>query len=488
MKKASPFFFVILLIQLLAGPAAAQTGDAWDLRRCVEYAMNNSITVRQSELDASNAELTLLQSERQRIPSLTGNVNHGLSFGRTLDRTTNIFVSRSAMFEQLSLQSNALVYNFGSQRRQIEANRYNVEAGKAAVDKARNDIGLNVANQYLRALLSLEQVSLSRIVLRQTQAQLVNTRKLVDAGTLPELNAAELEATEARDSATLVQANAQHRLDLLTLKSLLNLPADVPFEIIAPPAERIPVENILEQDPAAIYAMALSNQPQIKGSQLRILAADKALQAQRARRLPSLNAFAQLNTNFNQFLQQTTGVTITGESQTGAYVKNGTILLPVYTPSYNMTTGKKPFGDLWNGWGQQLRDQFGQGLGLNLSVPIYNGWQNRTAIERAKIDKRRQELSLEQDSLRLKQDIYTAHQSAIGAWQTFHAREKAVRTAERSFELATKRYDVGVMQMIEWLTIQNNLTRARIDRLVAQYDYIFRMKVLEFYKGKGLRL
>lgn len=488
MKKASLVLCAILLIQLSQTSAFAQPGDGWDLRRCVEYAMNNAVTVRQSELDARNADLTLLQSERQRIPSLTGNMNHGLSFGRTLDRTTNIFVSRSAMFEQLSLQSNALVYNFGSQRRQIEANRYNAEAGKVAVDKARNDIGLNVANQYLRSLLSLEQVSLSRIVLRQTQAQLANTRKLVDAGTLPELNAAELEATEARDSANLVQANAQHRLDLLTLKSLLNLPADAPFEIIAPPADRIPVENILEQDPAAIYQMALNNQPQIKGAQLRILAADKALQARRAQRLPSLNAFAQLNTNFNAFLQQTTGVNITGESQTGAYVKSGTTLLPVYSPTYTMTTGKKPFGDLWSGWGQQLRDQFGQGLGINISVPIYNGWQNRTAIERAKIDKRRQELALEQDSLRLKQDIYTAHQSAIGAWQTFQAREKAVRTAERSFELATKRYDIGVMQMIEWLTIQNNLTRARIDRLVAQYDFIFRMKVLEFYKGNGLRL
>jgi outer membrane protein len=186
MKKASLVLCSILLIQLFVTPASAQPGDGWDLRRCVEYAMNNAVTVRQSELDARNAELTLLQSERQRIPSLTGNMNHGLSFGRTLDRTTNIFVSRSAMFEQLSLQSNALVYNFGSQRRQIESNRYNAEAGKAAVDKARNDIGLNVANQYLRSLLSLEQVSLSRIVLRQTQAQLTNTRKLVDAGTLPE--------------------------------------------------------------------------------------------------------------------------------------------------------------------------------------------------------------------------------------------------------------------------------------------------------------
>lgn len=488
MKKVRSTASSLFLFLVFAIHAPAQVSDGWDLRRCVEYAMNNALTVRQSELDVRSAEITLLQSERQRIPSLTGNVNHGLSFGRTIDRTTNIFVTRSAMFEQLSLQSNALVYNFGSQRRQIESNRFSAEAGRASVDRTRNDIALSVANQYLRSLLSLEQVGLSQLVLRQTQAQLTNTRKLVDAGTLPELNAAELEATEARDSATLVQATAQYRLDLLSLKSLLNLPADAPFQLIAPSAERIPVENILEQDPAQIYLMALRNQPQIRGGQLRLLAADRALQARRGQLLPTINAFAQLNTNFNQFLQQTTGVSLTGETQTGAYVKSGTGLLPVFAPTYSTTTGKKPFSQLWNGWGQQLRDQFGQGLGINISVPIYNGWQNRAAIERAKLDIRRQELTLEQDSLRLKQDIYTAHESAIGAWQTFQAREKAVRLAERSFELSTKRYDIGVMQMIEWLTIQNNLTRARIDRLVAQYDYIFRMKVLEFYKGQGLRL
>ena len=108
--------------------------------------------------------------------------------------------------------------------------RYTLEADKASVDKARNDIGLMVAQQYLRALLSKEQVELSRVVLRQTQFQLDNTRKLVDAGSLPELNAAELEATEARDSATVIQTNSQYQLDLLSLKAMLNLPADYPFD------------------------------------------------------------------------------------------------------------------------------------------------------------------------------------------------------------------------------------------------------------------
>jgi len=482
----------ILLAVLLSSsgsPLQAQTGPGpWDLRRCVDYAISNSISVRQTEVEARSAEVTLRQSEQQRIPTLTGNLNHGFSFGRTLDRTTNIFVSRSAMFEQVSLQSNALLYNFRSLQHQISANRLTAEAARVAVDRARNDIALNVANQYLRSLLSREQAEVSRIVLRQTRAQLANTRKLVEAGTLPELNAAELEATEARDSATLVQTLAQYRLDILALQNLLNLPADAPFEIVIPAVEAIPVDNILEADPQAIYLLALGSQPQIRGNTLRAQAAEQQLQAAHSRRLPSVNAFAQLNSNFNQFLQKTTGFTFTGESQTGSYVKSGSTVLPVYTPQVSMQTARKGFGELWNGYGKQLQDQFGQGVGINISMPILNGGQNRANIARARLDVQRQALQAEQDSLRLKQDIYTAHQSALGAFQTLQARAKAVQTAERSFELASRRYDLGVMQTIEWLTIQNNLTRARIDRLVAQYDFVFRMKVLEFYKGRGIRL
>ncbi|MGL6267313.1 MAG: TolC family protein, partial [Chitinophagaceae bacterium] len=208
-------FLGIILLSGISINASAQTTEKWDLRRCIDYAMKNSIDVRQSDITARSSEIALKQSKLAQIPSLNFNVSNGFSFGRTLDRTTNVYVSRSAMFQQLSLQSNAVLFNFNSQRNAIEANKYTLEADKATIDKARNDIGLRVAQQYLRALLSKEQVELSRVVLQQTQFQLENTRKLVDAGSLPEINAAELEATEARDSATVIQTNATFQLDIL---------------------------------------------------------------------------------------------------------------------------------------------------------------------------------------------------------------------------------------------------------------------------------
>jgi outer membrane protein len=388
----------------------------------------------------------------------------------------------------MSISSNVLLFNFNSLKNIEAANKFSMEADRAAVDKARNDIGLNIAQQYLRALLSYEQVEIARIVLDQTKAQYFNTRKLVDAGSLPELNAAELEATVARDSATVVQAISQAELDKLALKALLNLPADQDFELVIPQVDKIPVDDLLSIQPGDVYQLALSSQPQIRLNDLNRAAAEKNLLAAKGQMKPTITAFGQLASNFNQFLLKPNGVSINGENLTGTYIKQGGTQIPVYAPNVDVNFTNRKFGEFWNGYGQQLRDQFGQGLGLSINVPIFNGAQARSSMKRAMLEVKKSDLTIERDKLQLKQDVYTAYYSASGAFQTFVAREKAMTTAQRSFDLANRRYELGVMQTIEWLTNQNNLTRAKIDKALAQYEYIFRMKVLEFYKGQGLRL
>ena len=166
----------------LVSLSGVSQGDKWDLLRCVEHGMKNNISVRQAELQAQQSEISYRQANLQKLPSLQYSLTHGFSFGRTLDRTTNVFTSRSAMFEQMSIQSNVLLYNFNARKNNEASSKYTLEADKASVDKARNDIGLNIAQLYLRALLSNEQAEISRLVLEQTKSQYNNTRKLVDAG------------------------------------------------------------------------------------------------------------------------------------------------------------------------------------------------------------------------------------------------------------------------------------------------------------------
>jgi outer membrane protein len=483
MRKA----LVLVVLIASGGLATAQKISKWDLRRCVEYAMANNISVKQADIQARTSEILLKQSRYQQYGQLNYNLQHGFSFGRSLNQTTNIFQDANIMYENQGLQGQITLFNWGSLRNNVASNRYANEADRAAVDKARNDIALNVANQYLRALLSKEQIAVNETQLRQTQAQYLNTRKQVDAGSLPELNAAELDAQVARDSAAVIQSKVQYELDLLTLKGLLNLPADEPFELETPPVDRIPIDNILEQDPASVYRMAVNTQPQIKGNQLRLLSAQKAYDASRGRLWPTISAFGSLQTRFNQNFTTFTQ-TGTREVATGSYIKSGTGTVPVFAQVPQITTGSLGLANSFDGYWGQLNNNFGKVFGFSVNVPIFNGWQAKANVEQSKLDIQRANLSITRDTLQLKQDIYNAYQQAFGAYNTFMARDKAVRTAERSFELSTKRYEAGVQQTIEWQQNQNNLTRARIDRLIAQYNYVFAMKVLEFYKGQGLRL
>lgn len=481
------FCFATLLVVLANLTVKAQDSTKWDLRRVVEYAMRRNITVRQTEITSRLSAIDLKQSKLDQIPSLNFSGNHGFSFGRSLDYSTNVYTDNNVMYEQMSLSSQVTIFNWNSKRNLVKANSFTNQADIAAIDKAKNDIGLNVAQQYLLVLMDKEQVEITAIQLNQSKAQLSNTRKLVDAGSLPELNAAELEAQVARDTAALITAQTQTEADRLSLKSLLSLPADIPFELETPPVEKIPIDNILEISPKDIFALAISTQPQIKVNNLRLKAAEKNYEVFRARQYPSISLFGQLGSAFNTSFKSLNPVLGT-DQLTPAYALNGVDKYFIYSPQTNYVTSKKNFGQLWNGYGTQLKNNFGQGIGIGISVPIFNGWSARANVERAKWDIDARKLTIEQDTLALKQNVYAAYNQAMGAFQTFVANQKAVATAERSFDLATKRYNIGVMQTIEWLTNQTALYNARINLLRSQFDYVFKMKVLEYYKGLGLKL
>ncbi|MEY5012644.1 MAG: aconitate hydratase AcnA, partial [Verrucomicrobiota bacterium] len=260
----------------------------------------------------------------------------------------------------------------------------------------------------------------------------------------------------------LNKTGLQAELDKLSLKALLNLPADQDFELVIPQVDKIPVDDILSIYPEDVYQLALSSQPQIRLNDLRRSASEKNLLAARGQMKPTVSAFGQLASNFNQFLLKPNGVSINGENLTGSYIKQGNTQIPVYSPNVEVKFADRKLGEYWDGYSQQLRDQFGQGVGISINVPIFNGSQARSNVKRAMLDVKRSDLSIERDKLQLKQDVYTAYYSASGAFQTFVAREKAMTTAQRSFDLASKRFELGVMQTIEWLTNQNNLTRAKI--------------------------
>jgi outer membrane protein len=237
-----------------------------------------------------------------------------------------------------------------------------------------------------------------------------------------------------------------------------------------------------------VYQMALQTQPQIKVNDFRAKALAHNLKAAKAALYPSLSAFGGLGTNFANPNNKITGFNFLGLVPTQDVVNVNGINQPVLTPNVQLIQGKKGFGEIWTGWGTQMNENFRQNIGISINVPIFNGGTARTAYKRVQIDIKNNELLKEQAAQTLKNNIYLAYVSATNALQRYNASKKTLDISERTYSLAQKRYDAGLLSTIDLITNQNNLFRARIQAVADQYDYVFRMKVLEFYKGQGLRL
>ena len=230
------------------------------------------------------------------------------------------------------------------------------------------------------------------------------------------------------------------------------LDAAAAFEIETPPVDKIFVEKIADLQPESVYVLAMANMPQQRVNDFKIKAAQKSAAALRGNLYPTISIFGSLGSRYANF--------------------------------YNVPTGfpkSDPFFP-------QLNENFNQSVGLSLRVPIFNGYISQTNYQKSKITIRNQQLQKDLDDQTLKQDIYKAYNAATIALEKYNAGKKAVETAERTFNFAQKRYDVGLMGTFELITSQNNLFSAKLQNALNQYDYVFKMKVLEFYQGKGLKL
>lgn len=473
---------ILLPVLLQIGLIGTTFGqDKWDLRRCVEYAVSNNISIKQADVQAKLAEVTLIQSKRSQYPDIDFGGNVAYSSGRNQDPTTFSLITQSFLTSNYTLQAGVSLFNWFSKQNTIASNRLNAEASRTNVEKLKSDISLNVAAAYLQVLLNKEQVHISEVQVKQTMAQLENTQKLVSAGAVPELNALELEAQLARDSATLVTTLATTATSMLQLKALLNLDAGAPFEVETPAVEQIPVESLADLQPETVYGLAVQYMPISKVNDFRVKAAQKSVEAARGALYPTFSLFGSLGTRTNS--RQTE---IVGSSQLTPVIGNVTIGPTTYAVYPEQPVTVYNYGK--SAYFSQIDQNFNQSIGLSIRVPILTGGNLRAQVDRAKLNLQNTALQKQQDNLTLKQDIYRAYTDATASLQKFNAGKKSVETAEKAYDFASRRYDIGLLNTIDLITNQNNLFRAKIDLVLAQYDYVFKLKVLEFYKGQGIKL
>ena len=477
-------FFILFL--LFGNLVAAQSTEKWSLMKCYQYALANNISLKQTDLQSRFSALTYKQSTLSKYPNANFQGSVGYGFGRSENPVTGVLEDQNIFSNSFGLSTQVSLFNWFSKRNKIEADRLTLEADVAQIKKAQDDIALNIAVAYLQILLGKEQTNLASVQIKTTQEQLYNTRKRVDAGSLPELNAVEIEAQLARDSSAYVTADANVQQLILQMKALLNLDAAAAFDVETPTVDKIPVMSLAEMQPDAVYQLALTSLPQQKINELRLQSAQKTAESARGIMYPTFSAFGNLNTRYGYskiplYQQVPNGYTISGaRTNVGGTYYN--IEVPAFTVGNQI--GNVPISS----YGNQLRNNFGQNVGLAISVPIFNSGSARINWERAKLNIKQLELTKDLDNQTLKQNIYRAYTDAIAAMQKFNSDKKSVETSEKAFGFSQKRYDLNLLSTLELITSQNNLLRAKIQALYSQYDFLFKMKLLEFYRGQGIKL
>lgn len=481
-----PLRYCVLLISAVIFTASySHAQDVWSLQRCIDYARSHNIQIKQQVLQKNLAELQLKQNILSQYPTLNGSADYGYNFGRSIDPTSNQFVGSRLSFGGLNLNAGITLFSWFQKRNTIAAGKYSSKAAEEILENMRDNISLNVANAYLQILLAEEQEAVSVQQVGLTQSQLDNTRKQVEAGALPESNEADLEAQLARDSATYITNKNNVILAVLQMKALLNLDFRTTFIPEKPDMAKIPILNIARLTPEEIYQSAIQKQPQILSDSLQVLAAEKRVAATKATLYPSLSLGAGLGTNYSSNFQHPVGETIvtvppapigTVDVNGSSYTVNS---LPQHFSSPKFEQPKLP---------RQMHDNLRENVGLSLNIPLFNGLQTRSQIEQSKIDLDNQKLVHEQDLLTLKQDIYQAFANAHASLENYVASQKTLKSSQTAFYYAQQRYNVGLINSLDFLTSQNNLFQAENDLIAKHYDYIFKMKILEFYKNLNITL
>lgn len=473
-----------LVLSFLLIPGLLHAQEKWDLQKCVTYALQNNISVKQADLQARFAGLDYKQARLNTYPNIGFSTSLGVNSGRNQDPANFDLITSTFLSHGYSLQAGVDLFNWFSKRNTVKARNLTLQATIAGIEKAQNDVALNVATAYLQILLSMEQVNIARVQLSQTNQQLENTRLQVDAGKLPELNATQLEAQLATDSSAVITAKAAVTQTLLQMKALLNLDAAAPFDVSTPPVETIPLESLADLQPENVFSSAMIHLPQQKVNNLNLQAAQKNVLAAKGAMYPTLSLFGSLGSRFLNNGRELVGYNQTPIPFIGKVDVNGM--------EYNVAPLAPSFNNqpIWNkqGYVSQLDQNFQQSVGLNLSVPIFNNGVLRTNWQRSKLNVKQVELQIEQDAQTIKQDIYTSHNDAVAALEKFNANQKSVAASEKAYDFAKKRYDMGLLSTYDLLNTQNALATSKYNLLYAQYDYVFKIKLLEFYKGQGLKL
>jgi outer membrane protein len=442
-------FSLIAAALLLFGLTSARAQESWSLLKCIDYALKNNIQIKQQVLNTQYYNNQLNQAKYNRLPNLNAGAQNQMSFGRTLG-ADNTYLDINSNSTSASLNANVTLWNGFTLKNAVKQADMDLRATLEDLQKAKDDIMLNIAASYLEILFAEELLTVAEDLQKITQLQIDRTGKLVEAGSLAKGSLLEIEAQNAREELNVVNAQNRVQLAYLALYQLLELPSTESFKIEKPTLPEVGA-NLSLMNSMDIFKNAVQLKPSVKIAQFKLESAKQQLSIAKGNMLPSLT----FGGNYYNF----------------------------YNNKYmNYQTGSKI------ALSDQLKSNERYGFGFTLNIPIFNRYQARTGVNNSQIQVENTELQLQSTKNLLRKDIEQAYTNAIAAFKRYVANQKAVVSTQEAFRYTEEKFNVGMVNSVEYNQSKNNLSAAKSDLLQAKYEYIFRTKILDFYSGRTIEL
>jgi outer membrane protein len=450
MKKNSWIPLVLLFVFNLSVNAQEKK---WTLEECVTYALDHNISIKQTALDTETATIDKKGAIGNFLPSFNANASHSWNIGLNQDITTGLLQNQTTQFTSVGSTVGVDIYRGLQNQNTLRKASLSIVAAKYQLVKMQEDVALNVANAFLQVLFNKENLKVQKDQLAINEKQLSRSQELVQAGSIPSGDLLDAKATVAGDNQRLIAADNALLISKLSLSQLLQLKDFENFDV-EDGTEMRDENNILAQTPVSIYDVAKGNRTELKIAQTNLEIAEKNLAIAKGAFQPTLQGFYNFNTRISY-------------SDIAVRDNQGAIVGVQSAP---------PFFD-------QFSSNKGQSFGMQLSVPIFNGFSARNNVERSKVGLEKSKIALEQQDLDLERNVYLAFTDAKGALKAHESSLVALESRQAAFDYAKEKYDVGLMNSFELNQSQTLLSNAQSEVLRSKYDYIFKIKILEFYFG-----
>ncbi|MEL6538517.1 MAG: TolC family protein [Bacteroidota bacterium] len=478
MKTFWKYFSVSLIFSLASFSSIAQDSSRpWSLEQCLQHGLQNSIRIRQGQLDVLGSEISVKNAQMQRLPSLNANSTVGTNLGRTIDPTTNEFTFNSLISQSISASAGMTLFNGFTINNTIAQSKVNMRASEYSLEDTKNLVSLDIINFYTTVLFNKEQLEAAQARLETSEAQLAQTKKQVELGVFPVANELQAQQQVATDELQVVNFENAVALSLLQLRQLLMVNPNEPFDIISPELEA-PGTYLIDQGPQSIYEDAVQTQPSIKAVDAQVESAGYGVKIAEGGRYPSLTAGISWRTNYSSLLDS-----VPSEETAPVIIPIGIVQgsNQLVVTERNLPVGLEAIS-YFGQWDYNATNN----VGITLQIPIFNNYRVQTAIDRSKITLEQAEVTAINARNTLRQNIEQAYQNVVAAQKTFQANQNQVNSQRELFANVEQRYNLGAANAVEYTQAKNNLATAESDLIRAKYDYIFKIKVLEFYQNKPL--